>query len=400
MRATRLVLIHLAVLAMPALAAAQEHRGVLYTLPSNWRDAIQGDNKIFIPNGLRPGEAVVVLLMPSEAATTEPATRQFEIAVEADNRDLMVHGRGQVSATTNGGATLVVQSFDLEDSDVGRHTRVYALVVERGRRARAITVFRPDVTRVRYESTAMTFLQSLRLKADRPPPVAGGPPGGPPGGTPTGETPDLYPGIPGWLPSGRGVPIPPARLVDNKPQGLWWTSSYGSGTRATTFVFLPDGIHASNPRYGGGTLVDIEGQKQQPGANGVGPFSISGNKITREYDGHRSTDPYSASSDQWSPFFKIGTAVYRPVSLPTKQTLNAAWTVAGNKYVFRPNDTFELGQVVSGGGWAAGSRQTGTYSVDGYLVVTRPQSGPITITPIGFVGPDLILINGLLYRRS
>jgi hypothetical protein len=245
----------------------------------------------------------------------------------------------------------------------------------------------------------MTFLQGLRLKSDRPPPVAG-PPGVPPTGTPTGETPDLYPGMPGWLPSGRGVPIPPTRLVENKPQGLWWTSSYGAGTRATTFVFLPDGIHASNPRYGAGTLVDIEGQKRQPGANGVGPFSISGNQITREYDGHRNTDAYSTGSDQWSPFFKIGAAVYRPITAPTKQTLNAAWTVAGNKYVFRPNDSFEMGQVVTGGGWAAGSRQTGTYSVDGYLVVMRPQSGPITIMPIGFAGPDLILISGLLYRRS
>lgn len=44
MRATRLAVILLAVLAMPALAAAQEHRGVLYTLPADWRDTIQADN--------------------------------------------------------------------------------------------------------------------------------------------------------------------------------------------------------------------------------------------------------------------------------------------------------------------------------------------------------------------
>jgi len=397
MRATRLVLIHLAVLAMPALAAAQEHRGVLYALPSNWRDTIQDDNKVFIPNGLRQGEAVVVLLMPSEAASAEPPVRQFETAVAVDNKELKVLGKGQVSETTRGTATLVVQSFDLEASDVGRHTRFYALVVERGRRARAIAVFRPDATRSRYEGVATTFLQSLRLKTEGSgPPVAGGPPVG----TPTGETPELYPGMPGWLPSGRGVPIPAARLVDNKPQGLWWTTSYGSGTRAVTFVFLPDGIHASNPRYGGGTLVDIEGQKRQPGANGVGSFSISGKTITREYDGHRNTESYSTTADNWSEIFKIGAAVFRPITAPTKQTLAGTWTVAGTKYVFRPGDTYEMGQVVSGGGWAAGSRVTGAYSVDGHLVVLRPQGAPITITPIAFVGRDLILINGLLYRRS
>src|SRR5262249_1732251 len=148
--------------------------------------------------------------------------------------------------------------------------------------ARAIAVFRPDTTRSRYGSGAISLLQSLRLRSESfSPPVAGGPSGG----TPTGETPDLYPGMPGWLPSGGGVPTPPARLVDSKPQGLWWTTAYGSGPRAITFVFLPHGIHTSNPRYGGGMLVDIEGQKRQLGANGMGPFSISGNTITREHDG-------------------------------------------------------------------------------------------------------------------
>ena len=200
--------------------------------------------------------------------------------------------------------------------------------------------------------------------------------------------------MPGWLPTGRGIPIPPARLVDNKPQGLWWTTSYGSGTRATTFVFLPNGIHASNPRYGGGNLVDIEGQKKQPGANGVGPFTISGNTITREYDGNRSTDPYSTTADAWSPLFKIGAAVFRPVTAPTRQTLIASWTVAGTRYVFHPNDTYEMGQAASGGGWAAGARTAGSFSIDGHLVVLRSRSVPITITPIGFIGPDLILING------
>ncbi len=39
---------------------------------------------------------------------------------------------------------------------------------------------------------------------------------------PRGETPDLFPGSPGFLPSGRGVQIPDAELVDGQPQGLWW----------------------------------------------------------------------------------------------------------------------------------------------------------------------------------
>lgn len=78
----------------------------------------------------------MVLLTPSEAATAESPVRQFETGVIADNRDLKVLGRGQISAATRGAVTLVVQSFDLEDSDIGRHTGLYALAVERGRRAR------------------------------------------------------------------------------------------------------------------------------------------------------------------------------------------------------------------------------------------------------------------------
>ena len=297
-----------------------------------------------------------------------------------------------------------MQPFEIDAAEIGRHSRLYAMIVESGRRALAIAVFKPEGILARYEKMVLPVLQSIRSATASPAPaVTPAPPvARPPAGdaTPTGNTPDLHPGMPGWLPSGRGIPIPAARLIDGKPQGIWWTTSYGAGNRVMTFVFLPNGIHASNPRYGGGLLFDVDGQRRQPGANGVGPFTVAGSRITREYDGHRSTDAYAAGSDGSGPFFKIGAATYRPVTAPTRETLAGTWRAPGTKYVFHPNGSFEMGQVTSGDGWVAGSRTAGGYGVDGHLVVLRPQGAAVTIVPIGFVSRDLIIIHGLFYKRS
>ena len=390
-----------------APAGAQEHRGVLYSLPSNWREQNQGNDKVLIANGLQKGEAVVVLIQPAEAASNDPPARQFETVVGTVNAAVKVHGSGRLASTPRGAGTFLLQAFQLEDADVGRHSRLYGMIVEGRRRALVIAVFKPESALARYENSVLAVLNSIRLNQGTAPPVASAPspapaaPVGPSGGgTPTGNTPDLHPGMPGWLPSGRGVAIPASQLVDGKPQGIWWTTSYGAGNRAMTFVFLPNGIHASNPRYGGGNLFDMEGQRRQPGANGVGPFTIAGGQITREYDGHRSVDAYATGTDSSGQFFKIAAGTYRPVAAPTPQSIVGTWTVPGTRYVFHPNGSYESGQVASGAGWVAGSRVTGAYSVDGHLVVLRPQGVAVTITPMGLVARDLLLINGLFYRKS
>jgi hypothetical protein len=346
----------------------------------------------------------VVLIQPAEAATNDPPARQFETVVGAVNAAVKVHGSGRLASTARGAGTFLMQAFQIEDADVGRHSRLYGMIVEGRRRALVIAVFKPESALARYENSVLAVLNSIRLNQGTAPPVASAPsvaPTGPSGGgTPTGNTPDLHPGMPGWLPSGRGISIPPSQLVDGKPQGIWWTTSYGAGNRAMTFVFLPNGIHASNPRYGGGNLADIDGQRRQPGANGVGPFTIAGGQITREYDGHRSVDAYATGTDSSGQFFKIAGGTYRPVSAPTPQSIVGTWTVTGTRYVFHSNGSYESGQVASGPGWVAGSRVAGSYSVDGHLVVLRPQGVPITITPMGLVARDLLLINGLFYRKS
>ena len=99
-------------------------------------------------------------------------------------------------------------------------------------------------------------------------------------------------------------------------------------------------------------------------------------------------------------FFKIGAGIYRPIAAPTAQTIVGSWTAAGTRYVFHANGTYEMGQAASGSGWASGARVSGPYSVDGHLVVMRPQGGQITIVPMGLVTPRLLLIDGIFYERS
>jgi hypothetical protein len=408
MRTCSFAFVLLAVAWVVAPAAAQEHRGVLYSLPNNWREQNQGNDKVLIASGLQKGEAVVVIIQPAEAATNDPPARQFETVIGAVHATVKVHGSGRLASMPRGTGTFLVQAFQIEDNDVGRHSRLYGMIIDGRRRALIIAVFKPESVLARYESSVLAVLNSIRLNHGAPPPPVASAPSPVPsapatpsgGGAPTGNTPNLQPGMPGWLPSGRGVPIPPSQLVEGKPQGIWWTTSYGAGNRAMTFVFLPNGIHASNPRFGGGNLFDMDGQRRQPGANGVGPFTIAGGQITREYDGHRSVDAYATGSDSSGQFFKVAGGTYRPVSAPTPQSIVGTWTATGTRYVFHPGGSYESGQVASGPGWAAGSRVTGAYSVDGHLVVLRPQGVPITITPMGLVARDLLLINGLFYRKS
>ncbi|MCU0702268.1 MAG: hypothetical protein MUC96_37705, partial [Myxococcaceae bacterium] len=129
---------------------------------------------------------------------------------------------------------------------------------------------------------------------------------------PRGETPDLFPGSPGWLPSGRGVELPDPSADDSGPRGLWWSGS------TTTILFLGDGTRASNPRPGGGALFDIEGQRRQPGTTGVGTFHVEAGSITQRHDGFTSTHPYDFGDDSLGPYMNIGAARYRPLSPPTE----------------------------------------------------------------------------------
>ncbi len=143
--------------------------------------------------------------------------------------------------------------------------------------------------------------------------------GRPSGHLPTGETPDLFPGRPGWLPSGRGVSIPDARVSDDGPEGPWWYWQLQTGDKMAAFpvLFLADGTEASNPRPGGGLLFDIDGQRAQRGTTGVGTFSLSNGQITRVQDGVASTDSFEHGISADGPWFEIGKRRYSALAPPS-----------------------------------------------------------------------------------
>ena len=219
---------------------------------------------------------------------------------------------------------------------------------------------------------------------------------------PTGETPRMYPGSPGWLPSGRGVPIPAASLTGGRPQGLWFYMGLNSssGMSAVPVVFLPDGSMASNPRPGAGDLVDIAGQSAQPGSNGVGRFSVGGGRINVSSNGFDSSDAYSTGSDGEGPWFASGARRYRPLKPIDAQQLVGKWSAVGSSFVFHADGRYESGQTAVNSAYTLAAGGRGRWQLDGYLIGMRPDNAPFWITTIGASSPGLMVMGSALYKRQ
>lgn len=213
---------------------------------------------------------------------------------------------------------------------------------------------------------------------------------------PRGSTPDLFPGMPGWLPSGNGVDMPEARLVDDRPEGLWWV--FQANGRAEIMLFLSDGTRVTNPRPGGGTLFDLEGHRAQRGATGLGTFQIDGARIVQHYDGFDADDPFESGSDEDGEWFKIGGAKYVPLSFVSESELVGTWKGNGSKFIFRADGTYESGQIVSTDEFVANSVLRGTWALEGYLLAVSPRDAAGWIGTLG-QGHSLLLINGTVYSR-
>jgi hypothetical protein len=218
------------------------------------------------------------------------------------------------------------------------------------------------------------------------------------GSIPTGNTPDLFPGMPGWLPSGNGVAIPEPRLVDDRPEGLWWLFQ-ANGT-SQIMILLPDGTRATNPRPGGGMLFDVEGQRAQRGSTGVGTFQIDDGKIVQHYDGFDSNEPFeSGTDDDDGEWFKIGGAKYAPLFVVNASELSGTWKGNGSKFIFREDGTYDSGQILETNEFVANAQVTGTWTLDGYLISFTPSDRRGWIGTIGRWG-SLLLINGTVYSRQ
>lgn len=222
---------------------------------------------------------------------------------------------------------------------------------------------------------------SIRLNAAAPPSAQSS--------IPTGNTPQLFPGMPGWLPSGIGVPIPDAAFVQGAPVGLWWFGEADAGgiLKPRVHMYLSSGIRASSPRMGGPRLYDLEGQKRQAGTTGVISFAIENGMMIERSGFGQFRAAYSTGSDASGPFFKHGSAVYRPLRPATAASITGHWRGSNTEITFAGDGTFRYGA-----GYA------GRYVVDGYLIHMMPSNGAAWITLVGLGGDMLVYGTSGLFR--
>lgn len=381
------------VLLASLIAVGQEHGGVLYRVPSGWVERSEGDAKIFTPKGLKDSEMLAIILTPATAATSDSKRKQFEAAVAAANGSAKVLTASEVDEKTQGEVSRLVQVQNLESPDLGKHSRMYAMVFDGKQRVLAMMITNRDALIEPNLEAITNFFGSLQFK-----------PSSQSGKIPTGDTPDAYMGSRGFLPSGRGVPIPTADLVNGKPQGLWWRLELDSYSvlHPVAQIYLANGVRAHNPRLGSGSLFDLEGQKRQKGNTGVGSFTIAGGQMVEKYDGFENRGAFASGTDGSGKFFKIGATVFRPLTTATPKAIVGKWTGVGavrSQYEFLPDGTYRCGQIVDTGDWAAGVTTSGTYTLEGYLLMLRPSSGPIQIDLVGF-DRTILMIGTTFHTRK
>lgn len=384
-----------------SLAHGQEHKGVLYAKPKGWSEAAQGEAKVLMPSDLKEGEIVFVLITPAVPATAEPPAKQFESAVDRANEGAKVLSKGSIESQSAEGATVQFQVMELDSREFGKHSRIYAMILVGKQKTFAVVIVNKDSLMERHGEAITSLIGSLKFKDVLP--TTGPTTAKRAGKIPTGNTPDLFPGSIGWLPSGVGVPIPEAAIVNGLPQGLWWKvqSSNNGSLKPITHIYLPDGVRASNPRPGGGNLFDVEGQRRQKGSTGVGTFSITNGQLVEKYDGFQNKGAYLTGSDKDGKFFKIGAAMFRPLVPLTKDSLVGTWRTTGTEYKFKADGTYEMGTLVDTGDWSAGSRATGKYVIDGYLLMFIPNDGgPMYIDRAGMGGLMLVKGSTFFVRKS
>jgi hypothetical protein len=380
------LLIIVALRATPA--AADVTNGLRYSVPKGWSTSEMNGVRIVHPSTLDNGEMMLALLIGVQPAAGSPDEQIATIAATI-NTDVTVSSSSAILVTDRGDAGKIhIKNFDVTSKEMGRHGRMVALMIRGDQRGAIVFMITDNKVLQKYGDGMQELLKSFALDSKAVPAAAAKPTteqaapkatqtAAAEGHLPTGETPDLYPGSSGWLPSGRGVAIPVARVVKGKPEGLWWHfQSSGSKTKAVTTIFLADGTRATNPRPGSGLLFDLEGQRKAPGTTGVGTFSIEGGKITQTHDGFTQTDSFRSGSDKNGAWIEIGAGRHYPLVFTTAKDLVGTWKGTGQTFTFYADGALEGG---------------GTWQLDGYLLAIRNPNGGSYITTVGRTGALLII---------
>ena len=372
---------------------AQEFKGVTYKKPVGWDEAVQGDAKVFAPKGLKEGEVLAVIMTGAVPTNGSSWEKQFAETIALANDGGKSSNESKVEKREVTGAILLVQSMGLDHKQIGKHSRLYAQVSLGEQRVFVTVISNKDALLEKHAEAVMELIGSLAFKsANSTQPATSTAPAN--GRIPTGNTPDSYLGSVGWLPSGKGVPIPRPDVVNGKPVGLWWKFTYDPSalrTKAVVHIYLPDGTRASNPRLGGGMLYDLAGQRAQKGTTGVGTFVISGGQMVERYDGFESKGAFVVGTSGGAMHFKIGGAVFYQLLPMSSQSILGQWKGPGVEYKFKADGTYETGMAQSNGDWAITGFNTGTYILDGYLILLQPKDAPSFVSIVGRAGTELIL---------
>ena len=242
------------------------------------------------------------IVLGVQPITGTPEAKLDEVAAIL-NGDATVTSTSAVTTTDRGAAGRVhAKNYVVDSKDDGAHNRMIAVLV-RGKYCAVVAfLISGEPASKRHGDGLQTILKSLAI-AGAPPAPAPTAPAASPARTssriPTGDTPNLYPGSSGFLPSGRGVPVPAARVVNGRPEGIWWYPQVqGMKTVALRVIYLPDGTCATSPRPGAPMQFDLDGQRK---LGGVGTFDVTAGRFKRTIDGHTQESEFSAGSDKEGP---------------------------------------------------------------------------------------------------
>lgn len=386
-------------------ASADVSKGARYSVPSGWAAADSDGVRILAPTDKKGGE-LLVLVLGVEAASGTPDEQLAALQAQLTT-DVKVNWTTKVHVTDRGTAgTLYMKNMEVVSTDMGVHGRMMAILVRGDQRAALLFVFSNPATWEKHAAGVQALLKSVSIDAkavaSKPAAPAVAAPTTKRGDhLPTGDTPDRYPGSPGWLPSGRGARIPAPRVTKGSPLGLWWryqaTSSNQMGP--LLMVFLADGTMATNPRPGSGTQVDLEQQRKQRGHTGVGTFGVKSGKITTSIDGYSQTDTFKSGTAKGEEWFEIGAGRHYPLALATAKSLVGTWKGAGQRYVFRADGTFESGHITNNAEMTVTQSGGGTWQLDGYLLGFTLADGLQYISVVGATG-GFLLIGTVVYTRQ
>jgi hypothetical protein len=397
-----LLLVGILATMLPQAGTPITHEGVKFETPKGWT-ATKGDRiYLLAPNAMKDPDFFLVAMTGALSLNGKTPESTMSDFMKGLNKDVKVIDPGSPSKTLKQGATFINQATEVQDK-AGETSFRIAYMMAKGTQYVMTTTFTNKQSA--FEKVLDDWVgihSSLMLAAPVTPRPAQGNSKPSPGKitkTPTGNAQGYFPGMPDWVPSGTGTTIPASKLVNGKPQGLWY--EFGSGG-TNVRCFLADGTVIDYIIYGSGTTVDITSHKGN-NPTSVGTIGISGGKINYKMDGKSWSYNYKTGSDAAGPFFSENGGPWRPTRPLKVGEINGLWRNGSTQYLFNSDGTFKFGQGVSGSvngvDWVESSTVTGPYLVDGYLLTTRDNVGHQIVQGVMYGTSKFIILNDMAYVK-